>query len=205
MAMVPDMLGKMPGDAWRQFANLRVYYGYMYAHPGKKLLFMGGEFGQGVEWKFDHSLDWHLLALEPHARLQRYVQALNRLYAEEGPLHEVDFESQGFEWIDFRDTEKGIISFVRRGRQQGDHLVLVCNFTPVPREGYRIGVPEGCFYEEILNSDGVEFGGSGVGNGQGVFAAARPWQGRPYSVELVIPPLAIVFLKPVRQAFPAVS
>ncbi len=195
-----SLLGKMPGDEWQKFANLRLYYGYMYGHPGKKLLFMGGEFGQWIEWRFDHHLDWHLLEVERHARLQQFVQALNGMYALEPSLHEDDFDARGFSWIDFRDTEKGIISFVRRGRREGDHLVAICNFTPVPRHGYRIGVPEGCFYREILNSDWVEFGGSGVGNGGGVQAAARPWQGKPYSVELTIPPLAILFLKPDRQA-----
>ncbi|MDA8078863.1 MAG: 1,4-alpha-glucan branching protein GlgB [Nitrospiraceae bacterium] len=194
-----SMLGKMPGDEWREFANLRLYYGYMYGHPGKKLLFMGGEFGQRIEWRFDHSLDWRLLELERHARLQQFVQTLNAIYALEPSLHEDDFDPRGFSWIDFRDTEKSIISFVRRGRREGDHLVVICNFTPEPRHGYRIGVPEGSFYREILNSDSAEFGGSGVGNGEGAQAAARPWQGKPYSVELTIPPLAVLYLKPDRQ------
>lgn len=192
-----SMLSKMPGDTWQKFANLRLYYGYQYAHPGKKLLFMGGEIGQWNEWKESHSLDWNLLRYRPHQRLQKYVQDLNHIYGRESALHEVDFDYRGFEWIDFRDTDNCIVSFVRRAGNKSGHIVVVCNFTPVPRFGYRIGVPQFCFYRELLNSDSRLYWGSDLGNSGGVHSEAMPWHGQPFSVNLIIPPLSVLYLQPV--------
>ncbi|GAB4483729.1 MAG: 1,4-alpha-glucan branching enzyme [Thermodesulfovibrionales bacterium] len=193
-----SLISKMPGDLWQQFANLRLFYGYMFGHPGKKLLFMGGEIGQWDEWNFDRSIDWHLTRFSHHGRLQKYVQDLNRTYCAEPALHQVDFEHEGFEWIDFRDAENSIVSFVRFARDRRDFIVVVCNFTPVPRFVYRIGVPENCFYREILNSDSREYHGSNVGNAGGVHAETIPWHGRPYSIPVVVPPLAALYFKPQR-------
>jgi len=190
-----SMLGKMPGDMWQKFANLRLLYGFMYGHPGKKLLFMGSEFGQWDEWNFDRSLDWHLLQYEPHQKLQRYIRDLNRLYRAEPPLYEVDFSYSGFEWIDFHDTEQSVISFIRQGKRAGDFLVFVCNFTPVPRYNYRIGVSDAGLYKEILNSDSAEYGGSNTGNAGGVSSEDISWNGRPHSISITLPPLAVVIFK----------
>lgn len=191
-----SLIEKMPGDRWQKLANLRLLYGFMYGHPGKKLLFMGGEFGQGREWSHDESLDWHLLEDEPHRKLQQYVKALNRLYTAEPALYQVDFDGTGFEWIDFHDWERSIVSFLRRAKDPNNFLIFVGNFTPVPRYGYRIGVPKGGYYREVLNSDAAEYGGSNIGNAGGIWAEPTPWQGRPYSVSLTLPPLAVVVLKP---------
>ncbi|MBN1935526.1 MAG: 1,4-alpha-glucan branching protein GlgB [Anaerolineae bacterium] len=193
-----SMLGKMPGDDWQKLANLRAYYGFMYTHPGKKLLFMGGEFGQWREWSEERSLDWHLLQWEPHQKLQRFVADLNRLYRSEPALHERDFSPAGFEWIDLHDWEHSIISYIRRAAHPGDHLVVLCNLTPTPREGYRIGVPEHCLYQEVLNSDAAIYGGSNMGNQGGFWSEELPWQGRPYSLNLTVPPLSICVFKPQR-------
>ncbi len=190
------LLDKMPGDELQRFANLRALYGYMFTHPGKKLLFMGGEFGQWREWNAKESLDWHLLAEESHRKLQRLVAALNRLYRAEPALHEIDFEHTGFEWIDFHDMDNSIIAFVRRARVPEQHVVVACNFTPVPRPGYRLGVPEACFYREILNTDAAEYGGSGLVNQPGRHSIPQPWHNRPCSLELNLPPLGVVVLKP---------
>jgi len=191
-----SMLGKMPGDIWQKFANLRLLYGFMCGHPGKKLLFMGGEIGQWDEWDYEHSIDWHLLQYEPHKKLQRYVRDINRFYKTEPSLYEVDFDYTGFEWIDFRDTEQGVISFIRKAKDTGGLLVFVYNFTPVPRFNYRIGVPGLSFYNEILNSDSSEYWGSGVGNSGGVQAEKEQWHGRQYSINITLPPLAVVVFKP---------
>ncbi len=191
-----SLLSKMPGDDWQKFANLRALYGYLYAHPGKKMLFMGGEFGQWREWNATSSLDWDLLEYEPHRKLQRLVADLNRLYRAEPPLYEVDFEWQGFEWIDFRDSDNSVISFLRWAKDRRQHLVVVCNFTPVPRHGYRIGVPTPGFYREVLNTDATDYGGSGVNNQPGRQADPRPWHNQPCSVELALPPLGVIILKP---------
>ncbi|HBR21167.1 MAG TPA: 1,4-alpha-glucan branching enzyme, partial [Nitrospiraceae bacterium] len=193
-----SMLGKMPGDMWQKFANLRLLYGFMYGHPGKKLLFMGGEFGQWDEWDFDHSLDWHLLQYEPHQKLRHYVRDLNRLYRTELPLYEVDFSYSGFEWIDFHDTEQSVISFIRKGKKAEDFLVFVCNFTPAPRYNYRIGVPDAGLYKEILNSDSAGYGGSNTGNAGGILSEDISWSGRPHSISITLPPLAVVVFKPDR-------
>lgn len=194
-----SMLSKMPGDPWRKFANLRLFYGFMYAHPGKKLLFMGDELGQWDEWKFDQGLDWQVLEKEQHRKLQKFVRDLNSAYVTEASLHKVDFEANGFEWIDFRDADNSIIAFIRRAKGPDDHIVVVCNFTPMPRQGYRIGVPERCFYEEILNSDSQEYWGSNMGNLGGVTSENVPWHGKPYSVKITIPPLAVLYFKPGRK------
>ncbi|MBI5633775.1 MAG: 1,4-alpha-glucan branching protein GlgB [Nitrospirae bacterium] len=193
-----SMLNKMPGDTWQKFANLRLFYGYMYGHPGKKLLFMGGEFGQWDEWNFDHSLDWHLTQYRQHNRLQKYMQDLNRLYTSEPAFFDMDYDWQGFEWIDFRDTDNCIVSFIRRSKDPADHIVVVCNFTPVPKDAYRVGVPEEVYYREILNSDSREYWGGNLGNQGGLQSAAIPWHGQPCSMEIVVPPLAVVFFKPSR-------
>ena len=193
-----SLLNKMPGDTWQKFANLRLFYGYMFGHPGKKLLFMGGEFGQWDEWNFDKSLDWHLAQFRQHGRLQKYVQDLNRLYSAEPALYEVDYAWQGFEWIDLHDADNSTISFIRRSKDPDDHIVIACNFTPVPRAAYRIGVPEPCYYREILNSDSEDYGGSNVGNQGGAQADAIAWHGQPCSMEIILPPLAAVYFKPSR-------
>ena len=191
-----SMLSKMPGDVWQKMANLRLYYGFMYGHPGKKLLFMGGEFGQWDEWRYDQSLDWHLSGFMEHKRLQNYVRDLNGLYVREPALHQVDFDHHGFEWIDLHDTENSIVSFIRLARDRHDYIVVVCNFTPVARWSYRVGVPEHRYYREIFNSESGLYGGSNLGNGGGVRSEPIPWHGKPCSIEIVIPPLGAVFFKP---------
>jgi 1,4-alpha-glucan branching enzyme len=190
------MLAKMPGDYWQQFANLRALYGYMFGHPGKKLLFMGSEFGQWNEWDHDHSLDWNLLDFDSHRNLKRYVGDLNHLYVSEPALYQIDFGWEGFQWIDFHDVDDSVISFIRRARNSDDCIVVVANFTPVPRMGYRVGVPKPGFYREVLNSDSEIYGGSNLGNFGGVPADEKAWQGQPYSVMMTLPPLGVVFLKP---------
>jgi 1,4-alpha-glucan branching enzyme len=194
-----SMLDKMPGDAWRKYANLRALYAYMYGHPGKKLLFMGGEFGQWAEWSEARSLDWHLLQWEDHQQLQRFVRDLAHLYLREPALHRVDSSWEGFQWIDFADADQSIISFLRRADDPADSLVFVCNFTPEPRPGYRVGLPMGGFYRELINSDQVEYGGSGVNNGQGVAAETLPWQSCQFSAPVNLPPLGVIVLKPQRN------
>jgi 1,4-alpha-glucan branching enzyme len=189
-----SLLGKMPGDDWQKFANLRLLLGYMYAQPGKKLLFMGGELGQWREWQHDESLDWHLLQYQRHAELQRWVIDLNRLYRSQPALYEFDFNPNGFEWIDCIDVDDSIISFIRKGRATGSIVLAVGNFTPVPRYNYRVGVLRGGIWKELLNSDAKEYGGSGQGNLGGVEAAKIELHNRPYSLNLTLPPLSILFL-----------
>jgi 1,4-alpha-glucan branching enzyme len=189
------LLHKMPGDMWQQFANLRLLYAYQYAHPGKKLLFMGEEFGQRQEFSEARSLDWHLLQYDSHQGLQQLIADLNRVYAAEPALHQVDFEWQGFEWIDANDADNSIFSFVRHGKKPEDLVVVILNATPVLRGNYRIGVPQPGFYAETLNTDSGVYGGSNVGNLGGVRTDAIPHMGRPYSLVLTIPPLAGLFLK----------
>jgi len=191
-----SLLAKMPGDVWQQFANLRALYAFLYTHPGKKMLFMGGEFGQWIEWNCNQSLDWHLLEDEPHRKLQQLVADLNRLYRTIPALHEVDFEPAGFEWVDFHDTDNSVIVFLRRARAHDEHVVVVCNFTPVPRYGYRIGVPAACFYREVLNTDATAYGGSGITNSPGQYAMYLPWHNQPFCLELTLPPLGVTILKP---------
>jgi 1,4-alpha-glucan branching enzyme len=188
------LLAKMPGDAWQKFANLRALFGYMYGQPGKKLMFMGSEFGQGREWDHDRSLDWHLLNDPRHAGLRKWVEDLNRFYRNEPCLFELDFDAGGFEWIDCRDVEGSVLCFLRKDRS-GSRVLVVCNFTPVPRWNYRVGVPAGGEWKEVLNSDAAFYGGSGVGNAGGGEASAIPHHGRPYSLLLTLPPLSVCFFK----------
>ncbi len=194
-----SMLDKMPGDLWQKFANLRALYGYMYSHPGKKLLFMGGEFGQWNEWSEAKSLDWHLLDQPDHQQLQRYARELNHLYLREPSLHEIDSSWEGFQWIDLSDADQSILSYTRRAKDPADHMVIVCNFTPVPRLGYRVGLPAGTPYREILNSDWPQYGGSGVGNSETIFPEPTSWQSCAHSASLNLPPLGVIYLKPVNQ------
>ncbi len=191
-----SMLDKMPGDLWQKFAGLRTLYGYMYGHPGKKLLFMGSEFGQRSEWNSAESLDWHLLKYEPHQKLQRFVQDLNNLYRSEPAMHEVDSEWHGFEWIDFHDSDSSVISFIRRAKEQDDLLVFVFNLTPVPRFGYRVGVPNGGFYREIMNSDSEIYWGGNLGNAGGVYADNVPCHKRRFSLNLTLPSMSVLIFKP---------
>ncbi|MBI4611336.1 MAG: 1,4-alpha-glucan branching protein GlgB [Candidatus Rokubacteria bacterium] len=188
---------KMPGDDWQKFANLRSFYALMYGHPGKKLLFMGGELGQTREWDHEQSLDWHLLGMGPyHAGLVRLVQDLNRLYRSEPALYEADSDPAGFQWIDCSDWEQSIVGFLRRARDPADFVLIVSNFTPVPRHGYRVGAPVGGEYRELVNTDAPLYGGSGVGNPSRVRAEPRPWHGQAFSLVLTLPPLATLILKP---------
>lgn len=190
-----SLLAKMPGDEWRKFANLRLLFGYQFGHPGKKLLFMGGDFGQWNEWNHDASLDWNLLQYPYHSRLLRWVRDLNTFYRGQPSLYEVDFDSAGFEWVDSNDFERSVISFLRQGRDPRDVTLAVLNFTPEPRLNYRVGVPAGGFWAECLNSDAVLYGGSGQGNIGGAEAVPLPHHGRPYSLNLTLPPLGILFLR----------
>jgi len=190
------LLNKMPGDMWQKFANLRALLGFMFGHPGKKLLFMGTEIGQWDEWEEAHSLDWHLLQYEPHQKLQRFLADLNRLYRNQPALYEVDFDYTGFEWIDFMDSDNSIITFMRRASDYKDVLVFVCNFTPVYREDYRVGVPFHCEYEELLNSDSEIYWGSNKGNYGGLWSDEIAWHNQPYSLKLKIPPLSTMIFKP---------
>ena len=190
-----SLLSKMPGDHWQRFANLRLLLGYHYTQPGKKLLFMGGEFGQWREWQHDESLDWHLLYEPSHAGLQRWVHDLNELYRAEPALHALDHDPSGFEWIDCHDAQQSILAFLRKEKRDRHACLVVCNFTPVPRYNYRLGLPSSGFWEERLNSDATCYGGSGHGNLGGVEAVPIPSHGRPFSVNLTLPPLGIVVFK----------
>ena len=194
-----SLIGKMPGDQWRKFANLRTLFGYMFAQPGKKLLFMGSEFGQYREWNHDTSLDWHLLQYPAHAGLQRWITDLNRLYRTHSALHQRDFAPEGFEWIDANDAKNSVIAFMRIG-PGGERILIVCNLTPVPRSKYRIGVPVGGRWAELLNSDAPAYGGSGMGNLGGVEADPIRTHGRAFSLELTLPPLSVVFFTQPDQA-----
>jgi 1,4-alpha-glucan branching enzyme len=204
-----SLLSKMPGDHWQMLANLRALYGYMWAHPGKKLLFMGGEIGQFSEWSEKTELDWGLLSVPAHAGLKRLVTDINALYRRRPALHELDDEHHGFRWIDCTDNMQSVISFVRYGEGAGDpmaptgeHVVFVGNFTPVPRHAYRIGIPRRGAYVEALNTDAAEYGGSGVGNLGRVEVEDVPCHGFPQSVSLTLPPLAVLWLVPERAGEP---
>jgi 1,4-alpha-glucan branching enzyme len=189
-----SLLARMPGDAWQKFANLRAYYGFMWGHPGKKLLFMGGEFAQGAEWNHERSLDWHQLEIAEHAGVQRLLKDLNRLYASTPALYQRDFTPDGFEWIDHADADRSVLSFIRRGADPDALVLVVCNFTPSVQRDYRIGVPHAGVYVERINTDSAHYGGSNVGAPSGeITAEAVPWQGRPFSLHLSLPPLATVF------------
>ncbi|HZC00014.1 MAG TPA: 1,4-alpha-glucan branching protein GlgB [Gammaproteobacteria bacterium] len=190
-----SLIGKMPGDDWQKFASLRLLFGYMYGHPGKKLLFMGGEFAQWREWNHDESLHWHLLQYPMHQGIQRWVRDLNQLCRLEPALHELDFAAVGFEWIDVHNAEQSVIGFIRKAKSTDTLILVVANFTPVPRLNYRVGAPRGGWWQEILNSDAELYGGCGYGNLGGIEAAPVQTHGRYYSLSLTLPPLGILFLK----------
>jgi len=190
-----SLFGKMPGDEWLKFANMRAMFGYMFTQAAKKLMFMGGEFGQRREWNHDASLDWHLLEQEPHRRLQRWVEDLNQLYRREPALHVMDCDPKGFEWIDANASDESVVSYLRHGTSPHDTILVVGNFTPMMRTNYRVGVPAGGYWRELVNSDSLEYGGSGVGNLGGVDAAPVPYHGRPFSLTLTLPPLGIMCFK----------
>ncbi|HRK62659.1 MAG TPA: 1,4-alpha-glucan branching protein GlgB [Candidatus Omnitrophota bacterium] len=191
-----SLLEKMPGDDWQKFANLRLFLGYMFGHPGKKLNFMTNDIAQRDEWCATKSMDWHLTQYQPHQQIQYFMRDLNKLYVKNKPLYEVDFEWQGFEWIDFLDHENSVLSFIRWSKDRSESVVFTLNLTPVPRFVYRIGVPVAGYYKEILNSDAAEYGGSGIGNLGGVASEDFPWHGRPYSVQVNLPPLSVNIFKP---------
>ena len=193
--MKGSLIRKMPGDEWQKFGNLRLLYGYMYAQSGKKMLFMGDEFAQVHEWAHDGSLDWHLLAEPLHEGMRRWVEAINRLYRDEPAMHELECDPAGFEWIDCNDAPASVVSLMRKSKNPKDTLVVVCNFTPIPRMDYRVGVPHGGFWREVLNSDAKEYGGSGSGNCGGREAEEVPAHGKPFSLQLMLPPLGALFLK----------
>jgi 1,4-alpha-glucan branching enzyme len=191
-----SLLDRMPGDRWQKFANLRAYFGFMWTHPGKKLLFMGCEFAQQAEWNHDQSLDWHLLGDPMHAGIQSLVRDLNGFYRATPALYQRDFEPAGFEWLEMHDRDQSVLCYLRRGRDPGTLVVVICNFTPVPRALYRVGVPELGTYRERINTDAEAYGGSNIGNAFGlVQAQASPWQGRPASIEVSLPPLATLVLE----------
>jgi 1,4-alpha-glucan branching enzyme len=190
-----SILGRMPGDAWQKFANLRAYYGFMWGHPGKKLLFMGQEFGQGREWAFDQSLDWHLLGIDWHLGVQRLVKDLNRVYRELPALHQRDCDGRGFEWLEANDAENSVLSWLRHGEEGTRPVLVISNFTPVPRHGYRLGLPASGRWVERLNTDATFYGGSGIGNMGGIVTEEVASHGRPFSVRLTLPPLATVIFE----------
>lgn len=190
-----SLFGKMPGNEWQKYANLRLFFGFMFAHPGKKLHFMGSEFGQWKEWQHEESLEWNSLEYSNHAGIQRWVKDLNRLYRSEPALYDLDFSADGFEWIDFQDSDNSTLSFLRKGKNSNELILIVCNFTPVPRDNYRIGVPRGGLWKEKLNSDATLYGGSGHGNFGGLEAAPITAHGRYHSLSLSLPPLSIVLFK----------
>jgi len=190
-----SILGRMPGDEWQRFANLRLLYGYMFTHPGTKLLFQGCEFGQSEEWNFQNSLDWHLLDYAPHKGIQEVIKALNEFYRAEPALYENQFVPDGFEWIDYNDAENSVISFIRKGNEPKDNLIIVCNLTPIPRENYRVGLPEKGNLKEVFNSDKKKFYGSGKYSNKTIKTTEHKWHSRNYSTVIDIPPLAMVALK----------
>jgi len=190
-----SLIGKMPGDEWQKFANLRLLFAYMYAQSGKKLIFMGCEFGQVREWAHDSSLEWHVLQYQVHRGVQAWMEQLNRFYRSEPAMHVLDNDPAGFEWVDANDNATSTISLLRKSENPRDSVLVVCNFTPVPRTGYRVGVPHGGYWREMLNSDAREYAGSGMGNLGGVHAEEIPTHGRPFSLKLTLPPLAALFFK----------
>jgi 1,4-alpha-glucan branching enzyme len=190
-----SLLDKMPGDLWQKMANLRLLYAYMYGHPGKKLLFMGSELAQWREWNHDESLDWHLLQWRDHQGVLQLVRDLNALYRGQPALHQVDFDWQGYQWLELHDWENSVLAFLRRARDPHDAIVVACNFTPVVRENYRIGVPSGGYYREILNTDSDTYGGSNAGNQGGAWGIPEAYAGHPFHLALRLPPLGAIFLK----------
>jgi 1,4-alpha-glucan branching enzyme len=194
-----SLLSKMPGDRWQQLANLRALYGFMWAHPGKKLLFMGGELAQEQEWRASGSLDWHLLERADHAGVQQLVRDLNHVYRAEPALWEVDFDGAGFRWLEPNDAAANTLAFSRLSRDGKRLVVCVCNLSPVVRERYRLGLPRAGRWREALNTDSALYGGSNIGNLGGVVAEARPWHGQEHSAEVTLPPLGVVWLVPDEQ------
>jgi len=190
-----SILGRMTGDEWQRFANLRLLYGYMFTHPGGKLLFMGAEFGQSAEWKFDGSLDWNLLQFAYHDGIKKCITDLNGLYKNNPALFEKQFTAEGFEWINYSDAQNAVLSYIRKGNNEKENLVVVCNFTPVVRENYRIGLPTKGKLTELFNTDKKEYGGSGIGNSKAIKIEKEPWNGREYSVVLTLPPLSVTVFK----------
>ena len=190
-----SLLDQMPGDLWQKNANLRLLYSYMWAHPGKKLLFMGSDIGQWNEWNCDESVHWHLLQWESHQGVQRVVRDLNKLLQEQPALYQLDFDHQGFEWIDCQSASESCMAFIRRGKDSSEELIFVCNFTPVVRKEHRVGLPHSGWYQEVFNSDSEHYGGSNVGNFPGVQAEPIEWHGRPWSIKIKLPPLAAVIFR----------
>jgi 1,4-alpha-glucan branching enzyme len=189
-----SLLNKMPGDEWQRFANLRLLFGYMFTHPGTNLLFMGAEFGQSSEWNFQHGLDWHLLQYDFHKGIKELVKDLNALYRDNPALYEKQFSSEGFQWIDYGDHENSVLTYIRKGHDPKNDLIIACNFTPIPREKYRIGIPKAGQYKEIFNSDSKKYGGSGSKNTIRK-SAKKPWHGHKNSIEITIPPLGMVVFR----------
>jgi 1,4-alpha-glucan branching enzyme len=190
-----NMLGKMPGDEWQKFANVRCLFTYMFAHPGKKTLFMSMEFGQWSEWNVWGDLEWHLLQYEPHQTMKRFMTDLNKLYRSEPALYTQDFAQEGFQWIDCSDNRHSVVSFIRRSKDLDEFVITVCNFTPQPHSHYRVGVPEIGFYTELFNSDAKEYGGSNMGNLGGKWTDDWSFHNQPYSLDLCLPPLGVLILK----------
>ena len=191
-----SMLNKMSGgNDWEKFANLRLLYGYMFTHPGQKLMFMGSEFGQWNEWYHEQSLDWHLLEYDPHRKLMQWVKDLNKCFTSERALNEELFSPEGFYWVDCNDWEQSVLSFIRKTKDHKEMVLTICNFTPMPRHNYQVGVPHDGFWQEILNSDANEYGGSGHGNWGGLEAVPFPYHKQPYSLCLTLPPLGMVSFK----------
>jgi 1,4-alpha-glucan branching enzyme len=193
-----SMLHKMPGEDWLKFANLRLLYTYMFTHPGAKLLFMGAELAQRKEWNYADQLEWDLLEFAPHVGIQTLIMDLNMLYRSQKPLYEVNYEGEGFEWIDFADNEQSILAFVRKGRQVNSQLIVVCNFTEVLRSDYQIGVPKSEGWQEIFNSDDARFGGSGMLNTEPIAVVKEKYHGREHTIRLTLPPLGVTILEPVK-------
>jgi 1,4-alpha-glucan branching enzyme len=193
-----SILGRMPGDEWQRFANLRLLYSYMFTHPGTKLLFQGAEFGQSGEWNFEQSLDWHLLDYDVHQGIQNVIRDLNTLYKNEPALSQKQFSAEGFEWIDYNDSENSVLVYIRRGDKPSDDLVIACNMTPVQKDTYQIGLPKSGNLKEIFNSDAKHYHGTGDFHNKNVTAKAKPWQFRDHSAEISIPPLGLVVFKYVK-------
>jgi 1,4-alpha-glucan branching enzyme len=189
-----SILGRMPGDEWQKFGNLRLLYSFMFTHPGAKLLFMGGEFGQSSEWNFEQSLDWHMLEYDYHKGIKSLISDLNKLYKKQSALFEKQFSADGFEWINYSDSENSVISYIRKGNNPDENVIIVCNLTPVIRENYRIGIPTQGKLKEIFNSDKTEYGGSGVTNKK-LKIDEIPWNGKGFSSEMILPPLGVMVFR----------
>jgi 1,4-alpha-glucan branching enzyme len=190
-----SLIGRMPGDEWRRFANLRLMFGYMFTHPGTKLLFMGAEFGQSSEWNHDHSLDWHLLEYHPHQGIQKLIKDLNALYKNEPALYHFAFDNRGFEWIDYSDHQNSVMIFIRKSDNSKDLLIVVCNFTPETRNQYRVGVTSRGIWKEVFNTDDLKYWGSGILNQSPISTSPVKYHGKDFSVAVTLPPLGMTVLK----------